>query len=31
MSDLRKTLASLSSAEDFLKFLNIDYDETVVH
>ncbi|OYV74533.1 MAG: nitrogen fixation protein NifW, partial [Acidithiobacillus ferrivorans] len=26
MSDLRKTLASLSSAEDFLKFLNIDYD-----
>ncbi len=31
MSDFRKTLASLSSAEDFLKLLNIDYDETVVH
>ena len=30
MSNLRKTLSSLSSAEDFLKFLNIDYDETVV-
>ncbi|WP_163097671.1 nitrogenase-stabilizing/protective protein NifW [Acidithiobacillus ferrianus] len=31
MSHLRKTLANLSSAEDFLKFLNIDYEETVVH
>ncbi len=31
MSHLRKTLAGLSSAEDFLKFLNIDYEETVVH
>ncbi|MHB1230651.1 MAG: nitrogenase-stabilizing/protective protein NifW [Halothiobacillus sp.] len=30
MSTLRKTLASLSSAEDFLQTLEIEYDEHVV-
>lgn len=31
MSEFRKTLATLSSAEDFLKFLEIDYEASVVH
>ena len=31
MSDLRSALANFSSAEDFLQFFHIDYDEHVVH
>lgn len=30
-TDLRSELAKLSSAEDFLQYFQIDYDERVVH